>query len=327
MDRLREGLLARKARNPKAEMPFLDHLEELRWRLLRSLLAIIIGFAVGVAVVTFLNITNLLLEPGRAVFGEDWTPQVLAPTDTFFILLKISLTIGLILASPTIIYQTWAFLAPALERHEKRAIVPALYMGLVLFVAGVVLAYFVLPISLRFLTGLLSDLVQHDWTFSLYMGFVVKLLLAFGILFELPVVVLVLSVLGLVTPAFLRSKRRHAIVIIATLAALLSPGDVIVVTVIMMVPIYLLFELSILMSVMIWRRRDERQRERESEADTGAAAAVDPEPPPGTEPTPGAEPTPYDHGDPAWQADTNGARGSDGAEDDAEADSTPDGEE
>ncbi len=318
MNRLRDGLLSRGRRNPKAEMPFLDHLEELRWRILWSLAAIVAGFAIGLALMTMFDVWEILLEPGRAVFGEDWEPQVLAPTDTFFILLKVSLTIGLILASPTVIYQTWAFLAPALERHEKRAIIPALYMGMVLFVAGVVLAYFVLPISLRFLTGLLTGLVEHNWTFGLYMGFVVKLLLAFGILFELPVVVLVLSVLGLVTPAFLRSKRRHAIVIIATLAALLSPGDVIVVTVIMMVPIYLLFELSILMSVVIWRRREQRQRESEAEAG-GAVAPVDPDPPPG------AEPTPYDHGDPAREGDGDESHGSDGA--DSGGDSTPDGEE
>ncbi len=321
MDRLREGLLAGKARNPKAEMPFLDHLEELRWRILRSLIAIVIGFVAGLVVVTSLDITNLLLEPGRAIFGEDWIPQVLAPTDTFFIMLKVSLAIGLILASPTIIYQAWAFLAPALEKHERRAIVPALYMGLVLFVAGVVLAYFVLPISLRFLTGLLSNLVEHNWTFGYYMEFVVKLLLAFGILFELPVVVLVLSALGLVTPAFLRSKRRHAIVIIATLAAILSPGDVIVVTVIMMAPIYLLFEMSILISDVIWRRRQRRLGADEEEEAAGHAIA-DPVPPAGAEPAPpaGAEPTPYDHGDPARQDDESAPRGTGGGEGDPTAD-------
>ncbi|MCY3679489.1 MAG: twin-arginine translocase subunit TatC [Gemmatimonadetes bacterium] len=320
MNRLRDGLLSRGRRNPKAEMPFLDHLEELRWRILWSLAAIVAGFAIGLALMTIFDVWEILLEPGRAVFGGEWMPQVLAPTDPFFILLKVSLTIGLILASPTIIYQTWAFLAPALEKHEKRAIIPALYMGMVLFVAGVVLAYFVLPISLRFLTGLLTGLLEHNWTFGLYMGFVVKLLLAFGILFELPVVVLVLSILGLVTPAFLRSKRRHAIVIIATLAALLSPGDVIVVTVIMMVPIYLLFELSILMSVVIWRRREQRQREAEGETG-GAVAPADPDPPPG------AEPTPYDHGDPAREGDGDALHGSDVADADAGGDSTPDSEE
>ena len=321
MDRLREGLLAGKARNPKAEMPFLDHLEELRWRILRSLIAIVIGFVAGLVVVTSLDVTNLLLEPGRAIFGEDWIPQVLAPTDTFFIMLKVSLAIGLILASPTIIYQAWAFLAPALEKHERRAIVPALYMGLVLFVAGVVLAYFVLPISLRFLTGLLSNLVEHNWTFGYYMEFVVKLMLAFGILFELPVVVLVLSALGLVTPAFLRSKRRHAIVIIATLAAILSPGDVIVVTVIMMAPIYLLFEMSILISDVIWRRRQRRLGADEEEEAAGHAIA-DPVPPTGAEPAPpaGAEPTPYDHGDPARQDDEGAPRGTDVGEGDPTAD-------
>ncbi len=288
MGRFGDGLLARARGNPKAEMPFLDHLEELRWRLLWSLAAVVVGFGAGVLVFVSLDVMGWLMAPARAVFGDDWRMQGLSPTDPFFILLKVSLTIGLILAFPVIVYHAWSFLAPALERREKRAIVPALYMGLVLFLAGVAMAYFVaLPISLRFLVGMGGEWLEAAYRATDYIGFVVKLLVAFGALFELPVVILVLSALGLVTPAFLRAKRRHAFVAIAILAAVLSPGDVIAVTVIMMAPLYLLYECSIFVSAAMWRRRDARDdREIETSAPEDAVAT-----------------TPYTHGDPARQGE------------------------
>ncbi len=297
MNRLRDGLLAgRKHLNPKAEMPFLDHLEELRRRLLWSLLAVAICFGIGLAVVHYLDVTRFLIEPGQEVLGSEWRLIYLAPTDSFFIFLKISLTAGLVLASPIIIYHAWAFLAPALERREKRTLVPALFMGVILFLAGVSLAYFIaLPLSLRFLVGFMADVMVPSWTATGYIGFVVMLLLGFGIVFELPVVVLILSVLGLVTPAFLRAKRRHAIVIVTVVAALLSPGDMVQVTVLMMVPLVLLYEFSIWLSVLMWRRRDKHEASIGGEPAAGSVAVV---PAPEEDPPP-PEPNPYTHGDPA----------------------------
>lgn len=291
MRRLRDGLLSRGKGNPKAEMPFLDHLEELRWRILWSLLAVILGFAVGLFLVTNprIDAMQILLDPGQDLFGAEWLPQALSPTDHFFVLLKVSLWIGLILASPTLVYQAWSFLAPALERHEKRAIVPALYMGLVLFLTGVAVAYFVvLPVSLRFLIGIGTEFMTQGWTANLYYSFIVKLLLAMGLVFELPVVILVLSVLGLVTPRFLRTKRRHAIVAGAILASMISPGDMLLATVIMTGSLILLYEFSIFLSVLVWRKREARGR---GLAGTGPEDAV-------------AADTPYNHGDPARPADT-----------------------
>ena len=292
MGRFRDGLLSRKGHNPKAEMPFLDHLEELRWRILWSLLAVILGFAAGLFVVTNPNIDvmQILLDPAQDLFGGEWLPQALSPTDHFFVLLKVSLWIGLILASPTLVHQVWYFLAPALEKHEKRAIVPALYMGLVLFLAGVAVAYFiVLPVSLRFLIGIGTEFMTQGWTANLYYGFIVKLLLAMGLIFELPVVILVLSVLGLVTPRFLRTKRRHAIVAGTILASMISPGDLLVATAVMTGALILLYEFSIFLSVLVWRKREERDRE--------PAAAGSPEDAVATA-------TPYNHGDPARQEGT-----------------------
>ncbi|MGI9628856.1 MAG: twin-arginine translocase subunit TatC [Longimicrobiales bacterium] len=260
MDRLKDGLLSRGGANPRGEMPFLDHLEELRWRILWSLVAIGLFTIVGFVLVQYFQIVALLREPGAKIFGDDWMLIYLAPTDAFFLVLKLAISVGVILASPVIVYQIWSFLSPALEKHEKRAIVPALYMGLVLFAAGVAMAYFIaLPISLRFLLGFLTEFMTPTIEATRYMSFVIKLLLGFGIVFELPVVILILSALGLVTPKFLRAKRRHAIVIITVLASFLSPGDVIAVTVLMMVPLIFLYEFSILLSVLMWRRRDAKE--------------------------------------------------------------------
>lgn len=295
MRRLRDGILAR-GENPKAEMPFLDHLEELRWRILWSLLAVIIGAAIGLGVVKYFEVIELLIAPAREIFGEEYRLIYLAPTGGFFLYLQVSLTVGFLLAFPIIAYHIWSFFSPALEKREKRAIVPALYMGLVLFLTGVALAYFfALPITLRFLVGFQTGSLLASYTAPGYIGFVVKLLLAFGIVFELPVVVLVLSVLGVVTPKFLRTKRRHALVGMLVVASLISPGDAINVTIILMVPLMALYEFSILLSVMVWRKRD-----REQEAD--------PTPPEDSVATDddgvSDDAAPYGHGDPA-QGDTD----------------------
>ncbi len=301
MNRLRDGLLARVKDNPKAEMPFLDHLEEMRWRILWSLLAIVLGFGVGIFVVIYFDAMIILLAPGQEILGEDWLPQALGPNENFFFLLKVAIWIGLVLASPTLVYQAWQFLSPALEKHEKRAIVPSLYLGLVLFIAGVAMAYFiVLPFYLRFMVGIGTDFMTQGWTGNLYFSEVIKLLLAVGFIFELPVVILVLSALGIVTPRFLRSKRRHAIVGSTILASLISPGDALTITAFMVAPIFLLYEFSIFLSVLVWRKRDARDSEvAAAGAPEEAVAVEDPSAPEGTAPAP----TPYDHGDPARQGD------------------------
>ncbi len=247
-------------RNYRGEMPFLDHLEELRWRILWSLLAIVVASVVGYILVLSFGVLDILISPFYEVMEDETKLVFLSPTEPFFLLLRIGILAGLILASPIIVYQIWSFLSPALERHEKRAIVPALYLGVVLFAAGVLMSYYLaLPVSLRFLLFFGTDYFDPMLRAGDYFGFVTKLLMAFGVLFELPVVIMILSALGLVTPAFLRAKRRHAIVIITILASLLSPGDVVTVTALMMIPMVFLYEFSIVLSVVITRRRRTRK--------------------------------------------------------------------
>lgn len=321
---LEHGLFGRKGNNPKAEMPFLEHLEELRWRLLWSLLAVIAGTALGMALVHYFDVFTLLIAPYREIFGEDSGLIYLKPADSFFIFLQLSLAIGLVLAAPIVVYHTWSFLAPALDQREKRAIVPALYLGLLLFLAGVAMAYFVaLDVSLRFLSNILSDILEPTYTATAYFGFVVRLLLAFGIVFELPVVVMILSALGLVTPAFLRSQRRWAVVLITVVAALLSPGDIIWLTVLMMFPMFLLYEFSILLSELMWRKRDAHRGDagpaeedppprptppEDAVAETADPAAETADPPAETADPP-AEDDPYTHGDPAREQDSRDPSG------------------
>lgn len=255
----------------RGEMPFLDHLEELRWRILWSLLALVLCSVVGFLLVHYLGVMEILIRPIRPLLEEGNRLKYFSPADPFFITLKLALVVGIILAFPVMVYHVWSFMSPALEKHERRVIIPALYMGLVLFCLGVAMAYYLaLPLSLVFLMGFQTEYLEQSIEVGRYLGFVTRLLVAFGVVFELPVVVMILTALGLITPEFLRSKRRHAIVAITVLASLLSPGDVITVTVLMMAPLILLYEFSIIMSVLISRRREAHEALRASD-----------EPPPG----------------------------------------------
>lgn len=244
-----------KKKSPAGEMPFLDHLEELRWRILWSILAVLIGSLVGFFLVTHFNVLEILINPVRPfIAGEKL--KYLSPGDPFFITLKLAITVGLILAFPIVVSQVWGFVSPALMPRERRAIVPALYLGLVLFCAGVALAYFiVVPMTLKFMMGFQTATLEQNIVIGPYMGFVVKILLAFGILFELPVVVMVLAALGLVTSKFMAEKRRYAIATMAVVAAFVTPGDAVTLTIFMMGPLLILYELSIGLAKLVERRR------------------------------------------------------------------------
>lgn len=239
----------------KEEMPFLDHLEELRWRLIWSLACAFIGAVAGFFAIQYFNVLGILIAPIEPFLSGERL-KYLNPVDPFFITLKLGVILGLLLASPIIVYHIWAFLSPALMPSEKRAIIPSLYMGLVLFAVGVLMAYhLVVPMTLRFTMGFQTETMEQAITMKDHLSFMIRILLAFGIVFELPVVVLILSVLGIVTPEFLAEKRRYAIAGITILSAVLTPGDVITVTVMMMVPLMGLYEFSILLSRVVSRRR------------------------------------------------------------------------
>jgi len=242
-----------------AEMPFLDHLEELRWRIIWSLAAVVVGVGLAFFVVFKFNLLVWMQGPilpflkGRRLIYTH-------PGDGFSILMQTAIIVGVVLALPVIIYQAWAFLSPALHRHEKKIVVPVIVGAVFLFICGAALAwYFVLPMTLKFLFGLGNEAFDQMITVSEYFGFVTSMVLAMGAVFELPIAILLLSALGLVTPQFLSKFRRHAVIASYIVAAIITPGDLFVTSVALMIPLYLLYELSIGLSWLVFRKRQKRQ--------------------------------------------------------------------
>jgi sec-independent protein translocase protein TatC len=254
------------ARSSQAEMPFLDHLEELRWRILWSLAALIVG--VGVAFVIMLKIDVIRwLELPVLPFLHGRKLVYTHPGDPFSIVLTASIAIGVVLALPVITWQVWAFLSPALHRHEKRVAIPVLVFALLLFLGGVTLGYFfVLPLALEWLMSFQTAALEPMLTASEYFSFTVSLVVAFGAAFELPIVLLGLTALGVVTPRMLNHFRRHAIVACVVIGAFLTPGDMVWTTIAMSVPLYFLYEISVVLSYVVERRRRKRAERLAREA-------------------------------------------------------------
>ncbi len=244
-----------------AEMPFLDHLEELRWRIIWSLAAIVVGVAIGFVLVIKFNLLVWLQGPimpylkGHRLMNTH-------PGGGFSIMMSTAIMIGIVIALPVVIYQAWLFLAPALHRHEKKVVLPVIMGAVFLFICGAALAwFFVLPMALRFLTSMGDEAFDQMISATEYFGFATSLVLAMGAVFELPIVILALSALGLVTPKLLARFRRHALVGSYVAAAFITPGDVFVTSVFLTIPLYLLYELSIVLSWVAFRKRAKRDAE------------------------------------------------------------------
>jgi len=254
------------------EMPFLDHLEELRWRIIYSLLALGVSVGLGFWLAYTYNAIGLLATPILPLVPEHKL-VMLHPSDGFTIILDTAMTFGFVLASPVILYQVWAFLAPALKPHEKRVGLGVLYSGLVLFAAGAALAYFVVvPLALPWLFSFAGPSLVPMITAEDYFSFIFAMVLTFGVSFELPIVILALSALGIVTPAFLTKYRRHAIVLIVIVGAFLTPGDMVWTTIALSVPLYGLYELSVLAAYVIHRRKMRRREAADAPPQGGLPA-------------------------------------------------------
>lgn len=227
------------------EMTFLEHLEELRWRILKSLGAIalfaIVAFANANRVIAFLTAPALALD-------EPVVLQALKVSDMFMVQIISSLLVGLVLASPVVIFQVWRFVAPAVGRSSKILTLSIVLFGSLFFLAGITFGYLVmLPFSLRFFTSLGGGLVENNFSIHAYLGYAAWMLIAAGLVFQLPVVSFILTRIGLLTPPFLRHYRRYALVGILVFSAILTPPDP-VSQVLMAVPLLALYELSILIS-------------------------------------------------------------------------------
>ena len=256
-------------------MPFLEHLEELRWRILWSLAALLVGTAVGFWAVQHFDIVGLLKRPIAGYLPASGKLFFTHPTDAFFVIFKLSLIVGAVLASPVIVWQAWAFFSPALYAREKRYIVPTLFGGLLLFVLGVLLSYsWVLPAAFRILLGFQTADFEPIITADNYFGFAMQLILAFGLAFELPLVIMVLSLFGVVTPRFLSTNRRYWVVIAAVAAAVITPTPDALTMLVMMVPLILLYELGIVLARIVTRAKKESPTAAGPAAGTTVALAV-----------------------------------------------------
>jgi sec-independent protein translocase protein TatC len=243
-----------------AEMPFLDHLEELRWRILKMLGALVVVFIIVFAVIfsSHVDVIDILVTPIKPyLHGKNlvFTHVV----DPFTILLQITGVISLALASPVIGYQLWAFLAPALNEREKKMITPVLTFGSALFLSGVAFCVWVfIPQTMRLMELLPTKSLTAMYTADEYFGFLFMTAIAFGAMFELPVVMLIATYIGIVTPKFFTKYRRHAFVACLFLCELVTPGDLIVSTLILFVPVYGLYEVGVLASWFVYRAREKR---------------------------------------------------------------------
>ncbi|HVH69107.1 MAG TPA: twin-arginine translocase subunit TatC [Gemmatimonadales bacterium] len=260
-------------KNNRAEMPFLDHLEELRWRILKSLVAVLVGSLAGWLIVEYADVIGLLMRPIIPLL-PDGKLKFTSPTEPFLITLKFAFVLGLVIASPVVIYQIWAFLAPALYEREKRMIVPALSVGVVLFLTGAAIAYqWLLPHVLRMLFSFQQQVFSPIITAGGYFGFAAQFMIAIGLAMELPLVVVILTALGLVTPQFLSHNRRYALAVAAVAAALLAPPDAVSMLV-GIVLLLLLYEVSIWCAWVVTRRRARRARAQEGTASAAGVATL-----------------------------------------------------
>ncbi|MFC1753628.1 twin-arginine translocase subunit TatC [Thermoproteota archaeon] len=244
--------------NPKKN--FLGHLDDLSKSLMKSMVAILIGvvasfaFAPKLFRIICLPYNNLLVDLGLAEATTTNYIKSLSPSETLLISLKLVFIMSLILAAPVILYQLWKFISPGLTTKERRSLWVVFCVSPFFFAAGAAFAYFVVfPLGVRFLWNYTIHMGAYpDWTVGYYVNFAIGFLCAFGVAFELPVVIVLLSKLRLVTPQALASKRRYAILIIFIVAAILTPPDVIS-QVLLGVPMIFLYELSILMSRLVYR--------------------------------------------------------------------------
>ncbi|TVP54905.1 MAG: twin-arginine translocase subunit TatC [Halomonadaceae bacterium] len=242
-------------------MPLVAHLIELRNRLLRSFLAILVVF---LPLYPFANtLYAWLSEPLRVYLPEGSSMIATDVAAPFFAPLKLTLVLAVFLAIPYLLYQIWSFIAPGLYRHEKKLAIPLLASSVVLFYMGAVFAYFVVfPLVFGFFTSVGPAEVTMMTDMSSYLDFVLKMLFAFGVAFEIPIATVLLIMSGSTTVASLRSKRPYVVVGCFIIGMLLTPPDIISQT-LLALPMWLLFEVGILFGSLIERDRENKKAESE----------------------------------------------------------------
>ena len=227
------------------EMTFLEHLEELRWRIIKSAVGVIIG---GIVVGIFINfiVENILLLPATKTIPPIKL-QNIKPFGQFTLYMEIILIGGVIVSIPNIILQIWKFIEPGLKQSERKYIGSIVIFSSVCFLSGIVFAYFVIrPTALEFLSSFGSSIINNNISVDEYFSFIISTMLAAGIVFELPMVSFFLSKIGILKPEFMRKYRKHAVVLILIIAAILTPSPDITSQLLLGIPLVILYEISIL---------------------------------------------------------------------------------
>lgn len=264
----------------KKEMSFLDHLEQLRWHLIRATLAI---FIVAIAVFTFAGYIydeilfahlkgdfptyQWLCEGARYIGFEsnfcnisfESNLQSLAPTGQLMNLIWTSLILGLVISFPYVLWEMWKFISPGLHEKEQKKSRAFMFYASVLFFIGVLFSYYVIaPLSVSFFYNFqISDMIENKFDFKTHVNLITNTILGVSLMFELPVLIYFLTKMGLVTPTFLKKYRKMALVLVLTLSAIITPPDI-ASQVIVTIPIMILYEISIFIS-----KRVEKQAAKE----------------------------------------------------------------
>ncbi|WP_456380378.1 twin-arginine translocase subunit TatC [Thiolapillus sp.] len=258
--------------------PFMSHLLELRDRLLRAVLVVLVVF---LALFPFGNdIYQFVAQPLMAVLPEGTSMIATQVASPFLTPFKLSLVAAVFLAMPYLLYQLWGFVAPGLYQHEKRLAMPLLASSVLLFYVGVAFAYFIVfPLVFRFLTGMAPEGVAVMTDISHYLDFVLTLFFAFGFAFEIPIATILLVWMGMTTPKKLAGKRPYVIVGAFVIGMLLTPPDIISQT-LLALPMWILFEAGIILSRFFVRDKDEEDEDEEENHLTETAATASAATPP-----------------------------------------------
>ena len=253
-------------------MGLMDHLSELRGRLVRCCLAVMVGFIACWAVVD--PIFDALVAPLLSVLPDGSHAIYTTLPEGFFTRMHIAFVAGVFVSSPAIFYQVWAFIAPGLYEEEKRSIIPVAVMSAFFFISGGAFCYFVVfPNAFAFFMSYATDTIVAMPKISDYLSFVLKLILAFGIVFEMPLFAFFLARMGIITAELMRRVRRYAILGIFIVAAILSPPDV-VSQLLMAAPMLVLYEVSIFVAAGFGKKtaKEEDESEEKPEGEDGEAA-------------------------------------------------------
>lgn len=226
------------------EMSFLDHLEELRWRIIKALLGIIVGSIVTAFFIDWI-VNNILFSPAKNTVPP-LTIINLKPYGQFLLYMEVIIIGGAVLSVPNIIYQFWKFIEPALKPNERKYIVSIVLFTTVCFLSGVVFSYYLLlPAALGFFAGFGTTAIENNIAANEYLSFVISMVIASGLVFELPMASFFLSKIGILKPSLMRKYRRHAVIAILLIAAIVTPGPDITSQVMLGIPLFVLYEISI----------------------------------------------------------------------------------